>query len=125
MNRMFLLISNTKSYRCIFSKQNVNNLGSFRTQFTLGICAHTDSRIQSASSPTLNTGCNVMGRTKITVYYHAGGPTSDRAPTRNTLTKNADFWDIKTQFVLHRRHITSPLQSSASYCYVRLKFSRQ
>jgi hypothetical protein len=28
--------------------------------------------------------------------------------------KNAVFWDIKTQFVLHRRHITSPLQSSAS-----------
>jgi hypothetical protein len=27
--------------------------------------------------------------------------------------KNAIFWDIKTQFVLHRRHITSPLQSSA------------
>jgi hypothetical protein len=27
--------------------------------------------------------------------------------------KNAVFWDIKTQFVLHRRHITSPLQRSA------------
>jgi hypothetical protein len=27
--------------------------------------------------------------------------------------KNADFWDIRTQFVLHRRHITSPLQSTA------------
>jgi hypothetical protein len=27
--------------------------------------------------------------------------------------KNAVFWDIKTQFVLHRRHITSPLQSPA------------
>jgi hypothetical protein len=26
--------------------------------------------------------------------------------------KNAVFWDIKTQFVLHRRHITSPLESS-------------
>jgi hypothetical protein len=25
--------------------------------------------------------------------------------------KNAVFWDIKIQFVLHRRHITSPLQS--------------
>jgi Ca2+-binding EF-hand superfamily protein len=24
------------------------------------------------------------------------------------------FWDIKTQFVPHRRHITSPLQSPAS-----------
>jgi hypothetical protein len=28
--------------------------------------------------------------------------------------KNAVFWDINPQFVLHRRHITSPLQSPAS-----------
>jgi hypothetical protein len=28
--------------------------------------------------------------------------------------KNAVFWDIKSQFVHHRRHITSPLQSPAS-----------
>jgi hypothetical protein len=28
--------------------------------------------------------------------------------------KNVVFWDIKTQFVLHRRHITSPLHSPAS-----------
>jgi Fe-S cluster assembly ATPase SufC len=27
--------------------------------------------------------------------------------------KNAILWDIKTQFVLHRRHITSLLQSPA------------
>jgi hypothetical protein len=27
--------------------------------------------------------------------------------------KNVAFWDIKTQFVLHRRHITSPVQSPA------------
>jgi hypothetical protein len=27
--------------------------------------------------------------------------------------KNAIFWDIKTQFLLHRRHITSPLQIPA------------
>jgi hypothetical protein len=33
--------------------------------------------------------------------------------------KNGVFWDIKTQFIPHRRHITSPLQSPASYCYVR------
>jgi hypothetical protein len=32
--------------------------------------------------------------------------------------KNAVFWDIKTQFVLHRRLITSPLHSPAG-CYVR------
>jgi hypothetical protein len=28
--------------------------------------------------------------------------------------KTAMFWDIETQFVLHRRHITSPLQSPVS-----------
>jgi hypothetical protein len=28
--------------------------------------------------------------------------------------KNVVFWDIETHFVLHRRHITSPLQSPAS-----------
>jgi hypothetical protein len=32
---------------------------------------------------------------------------------------NAFFWDINIQFVLQRRHITSPLQSPASECYVR------
>jgi hypothetical protein len=26
--------------------------------------------------------------------------------------KNVVFWDIKAQFVPHRRHITSPLESS-------------
>jgi hypothetical protein len=35
--------------------------------------------------------------------------------------KNVVFWDIKPQFVLHMRHITSPLQSLASYCYVRFE----
>jgi hypothetical protein len=35
--------------------------------------------------------------------------------------KNVVFWDIKPQFVLHRRHITSPLQSPVSYCYVRFE----
>jgi hypothetical protein len=32
--------------------------------------------------------------------------------------KNDVFWDIKTQFIPHRRHITS-LQISAGSCYVR------
>jgi hypothetical protein len=35
--------------------------------------------------------------------------------------KNVVFWDIKTQFVLHRRHIMSPLQRPASLCYVRFE----
>jgi hypothetical protein len=35
--------------------------------------------------------------------------------------KNIVFWDIKTQFVLHRKHITSLLQGSAGQCYVRFE----
>jgi hypothetical protein len=35
--------------------------------------------------------------------------------------KNVVFWDIKTQFVFHRRHITSPLQSRAGECYIRFE----
>jgi hypothetical protein len=27
--------------------------------------------------------------------------------------KNAVFWDLKTQFILHRKHITSPLENPA------------
>jgi hypothetical protein len=33
--------------------------------------------------------------------------------------KNAFFCDLETQFLLHMRHITSPLQSPAGYCYVK------
>jgi hypothetical protein len=35
--------------------------------------------------------------------------------------KNAVFWDIKTQFQSHRRHITCSLQSPAGYFYVRFE----
>jgi hypothetical protein len=35
--------------------------------------------------------------------------------------KNAVFWDIETKFVLHRRHITSLLQSLAGQFYVRFE----
>jgi hypothetical protein len=37
------------------------------------------------------------------------------------IMKNSFFWDIKTQFVLHKKHITSPLQSPAGYYYVRFE----
>jgi hypothetical protein len=36
--------------------------------------------------------------------------------------KNAVFWNRETQFVPHRRHITSPLQSPAGLCYVKFEF---
>jgi hypothetical protein len=35
--------------------------------------------------------------------------------------KNAVFWDIKSQSVPYRRPITSPLQSPAGECYVRVE----
>jgi hypothetical protein len=35
--------------------------------------------------------------------------------------KNGVFWDIKPQFIPHRRHITSPLQTPAGYGYVRFE----
>jgi hypothetical protein len=34
---------------------------------------------------------------------------------------NVVFWDMKTQFVPHRRHVTSPLQIPAGKCYVRFE----
>jgi hypothetical protein len=34
--------------------------------------------------------------------------------------RNAVFWDIKTQFVPQRRHITSSLLSPAGECYVKI-----
>jgi hypothetical protein len=36
-------------------------------------------------------------------------------------TKNAVFYDIKFQFVSHKRHITLPLESRAGYGYVRFE----
>jgi hypothetical protein len=34
--------------------------------------------------------------------------------------KNAIFWDIKAQFLPHKKHITSQLHSPANKCYLRL-----
>jgi hypothetical protein len=35
--------------------------------------------------------------------------------------KSAVLWDIKPQFLLHRKHITSLLQSPTGQCYVRFE----
>jgi hypothetical protein len=35
--------------------------------------------------------------------------------------KSVVFWDIKTLFIPHRRHITSLLQSPVCKCYVRVQ----
>jgi hypothetical protein len=37
--------------------------------------------------------------------------------------KSTVFWDIKSKFIPHRRHITSPLQSPAGESYVRFEVS--
>jgi hypothetical protein len=70
------------------------------------------SNVQSSSADQL-TPCSA-------------GPPFSRSPIRGienevvrfevftaVTLKNAIFWDIKPQFVPHRRHITSPLQSPA------------
>jgi hypothetical protein len=35
--------------------------------------------------------------------------------------KYAVFWDIKSQFVPRKKHITAPLQSPTGKCYVRFE----
>jgi hypothetical protein len=48
------------------------------------------------------------------------GPPKNREPMERSevfaagTMKNVVFWGMKTQFVLHRGHIMSPLQSPAS-----------
>jgi hypothetical protein len=39
--------------------------------------------------------------------------------------KNIVFWDTKTQFVLHRRHIISPYEVQPFNAIKDLKFPRQ
>jgi hypothetical protein len=49
------------------------------------------------------------------MYYAVGrGGRQGIALKALVAMKNDVFWDIKPQFVLHRKHITSPLQSPAS-----------
>jgi hypothetical protein len=72
--------------------------------------------LQRAPSPArLSEWCFVIPVNKILVYYIVF-----EVNTAVTM-KNAVFWDIKTQFVPHRRHIRSLLQSTACYCCVRLE----
>jgi hypothetical protein len=58
-------------------------------------------------------GCGAMlqaGRSRIRIPMKYVRFEVSTAVTMN----NVAFWDIKLQFVPHRRHITSPLQSPAS-----------
>jgi hypothetical protein len=49
-------------------------------------------------------------------------PSSDQDKLGTTL-KDVVFWEMETQFVPHRKQVTSSLQSPAGYCYVRLVVS--
>jgi hypothetical protein len=56
----------------------------------------------------ISAGCKVAAGMKRNNEFHK----EVRFEVFTAVTmKNAVFWDIKTQFVLHRRHIMSLLQS--------------
>jgi hypothetical protein len=58
--------------------------------------------------------CGVLHCTYHKVWMRCLGNTACRFEFVMTVTmNNADFLDIKTQFVPHRKYISSPLQSSA------------
>jgi hypothetical protein len=58
-------------------------------------------------------GCNWVK--PVPKGYKYGDLTHVRFEVFTAVTiKNVFVWDIKAQFVLHRRHITSPLQSPVS-----------
>jgi hypothetical protein len=48
-------------------------------------------------------------------------PPFNSSENGNISMENAVFWDIRALFILHRRHITSPLQSAISYFYIRFE----
>jgi hypothetical protein len=64
----------------------------------------------------VTAACHVRNNTRS-----IGSGVSYVARSRNLWEKNVVFWNIKTQFVPHRGDITSSLQSSAGYCYVRFE----
>jgi hypothetical protein len=65
-------------------------------QFRFNICYHFENR---------NKVFSVKFMDKIAIIF---------VFFTDLTMKNVVFWDIKPQFVPHRRHITSPLQSPAS-----------
>jgi hypothetical protein len=72
------------------------------------LAAHSVSRV-SRTRDRLDVSLSLVASTVYTVHNFA------RFEVFMEVTmKNVFFWDIKTQFVLHMRHITSTLQSPAS-----------
>jgi hypothetical protein len=61
----------------------------------------------------VSKGMELLHQNPITRHLPVCASPALLIETHTHLTKVL-FWNIKTQFVLHRRHITSPLQSPAS-----------
>jgi hypothetical protein len=80
-----------------------------------GRALHTDP---SHGKKTTVTAPNTEQCSLLTGYHFQVGKGKNRNVRFEVSTavtmKNVVFWDIKTQFVPHRRYITSPLQSPAS-----------
>jgi hypothetical protein len=81
-----------------------------RNVFLVGEAVHRCGPQENTSSgrDSRYAHCDVSGGKKLT----RNNIVRFEVSTAVTM-KNVVFWDIKTQFVLHRRHITSPLQSPA------------
>jgi hypothetical protein len=75
----------------------VNSWGTFQVNANIGFEVHITA-IAAA-----NTSSEHVAKRKYT-----------RTEVNRKSIRSAVFWDIKTQFVLHRRHITSPLLSPTS-----------
>jgi hypothetical protein len=73
-------------------------------------------RVSRAAYSSLNVDAVCSSETSVDFEQFRGNILQNvRLEVFTAVTmKNVVFWDIKAQFVLHRRHITSLLQSPAS-----------
>jgi hypothetical protein len=89
-----------RSLRSLINETGRTNLG--RTRIDVRPVAVSESLIRVGKPQRLNEAVRTaVENVRFEVY------------TAVTM-KNVVFWNIKTQFVRHRRHITSPLHSPAS-----------
>jgi hypothetical protein len=100
---------NTISYIKFFAVAMYNNCEGRRQQM-LTFIRYEECRLLGYRNPV---------RTSQETHYVSTTEPSQSMLCKNwgftgVTMKNVVFWDIKTQFVPHRRHITSPLQSPAS-----------
>jgi hypothetical protein len=72
-------------------------------------------RLDAVVSSDRGSGSDPVSYVEVPIFYVANLTQSERFDVFTAVTmKYTVFWDIKHQSVLHRRHITSPLQSSAT-----------